>query len=198
MQILNIQQGSPEWHDARKLKMTASKAQAIGNSGAGLKTLILELCTDYLSSKEKENFSNSHTERGNALEDEARTVYELETRNTVLQVGFCVYDNYVGCSPDGFVGEDGLLEIKCPDDKAFLSYIYDRKIKSEYLWQMQMQMLICGRKWCDFVVYNNNFERKFFCTRIGFDESMSDKLLAGFIEGKTMIKDVLDKYNNES
>lgn len=198
MNIIDVQQGTAEWYQVRSLKMTASKAQAIGNCGAGLKTLILELCTEYLSSKEQERFSNEHTERGKTLEDEARTVYEFETGNTVTQVGFCLYSDYVGCSPDGLVSNEGLVEIKCLDDKGYMAYFLDRKIKSEHVWQMQMQMLVCDRQWCDYVVYNPNFRRRFIRQRVAYDPSFAEKLKQGFAEGERLLKDALNRYESEA
>ena len=81
--IKDIEQGSQDWFDIRKGKMTASHAQAIGNQGKGLETYIYELMAEYFSSGEKEQFSNEHTERGNELETLARQIYELEKEVSV-------------------------------------------------------------------------------------------------------------------
>lgn len=194
MQIIDVQQGSPEWFEIKKLKMSASHAQAIGGNGKGLETYIYQLCADYLSSAEPEQFSNGDMERGIELEAQARFVYEMETGNEVKQVGFCQLDEYVGCSPDGFIGEDGLVEIKCPNDRLYLRRIVTGKIDPAYYWQMQMQLYVTDRKWCDYVVYNPHFEKRMLIERIEPDLEKIEKIKAGLEKGKQMIQEILDKY----
>lgn len=198
MQIHNLEQGSKEWVEVRKLKMTASNATAIGANGAGLETYILDLVSQYLSSAEKEHYSNEHIERGNELEAEARTVYELETGNKVQQVGFVIFDEYTGCSPDGLIGDDGLIEIKCKADKGHLKQLIEgeKAIESSYKNQIQMQLYVTGRKWCDFVCYNPNFQKHTFVYRIYPDDKYHKKLAEGIKAGKEMIKEILKKYNS--
>lgn len=75
--------------------MTASHATAIGNNGKGLETYILEMMAESYSSGEKERYSNEHTERGNELEGQARSIYELENMVTVDQVSFIEYNQYI-------------------------------------------------------------------------------------------------------
>lgn len=194
MIIHNFKQGSQEWHDIRKLKMTASHAQAIGNSGKGLETYIYDLCADYLSSAEKEQLDNEHIQRGNELEAQARFVYEAETGNTVQEVGFIEIDDRVGCSPDGLIGEQGLVEIKCPSDREYLKQMVLSSVKSEYVWQIQMQMLLCQRAWCDYVAYNPNFHQPFFIKRIEPCEKKMGSIAAGLGHGKEMIDKILNQY----
>jgi putative phage-type endonuclease len=193
MQIVNVEQGSPEWFEARKLKMTASHATAIGNAGKGLETYIYELCADYFSNGEVESFKNKQMERGNEFEEEARSIYGFETGLEAEKVGFVIHNDYVGCSPDGFVGDDGLIEIKCKSDAKHLKQIVlgEKEIESTYIWQIQMQMLTTGRNWCDFVSYNPNFEKPIYIHRVHADEKKHEKLLNGFKVGEEMIKNVL-------
>lgn len=197
MQIHNLEQCSPEWFEIRKLKMTASNATPIGANGAGLKTYILDLVAEHLSSAEPERYTNEHIERGNALEADARMVYELETGRKVEQVGFITSGDYVGCSPDGLVGDDGLVEIKCKSDKNHLKQLLEgeKGIESAYKNQMQMQMFVTGRKWCDFVCYNPNFEKCIYIHRIEVDEKYQAKLVEGLKTGEKMIKEMLESYN---
>jgi exodeoxyribonuclease (lambda-induced) len=118
-------------------------------------------------------------------------MYEIETGNTVTEVGYCQLDDYSGCSPDGFIGEDGLIEIKCPCDSVFVRYLYDKKVDPKYYAQMQMQMLVTGRKWCDYVVFNQNFEKSIVIKRIELDEESQVKLNFGLEQGKTKIKEIV-------
>ena len=197
--IKEIEQQSPEWFEIRKGKMTASHAQAIGNAGKGLETYVYDLVAEEYSSAEKEHFTNEHTERGNELEATARGIYELENNVDVEQVTFIEYNEYVGCSPDGLIGEDGLIEIKSPSDTEYLKYLIfgESQIDTKYIWQCQMQMLVTGRKWNDLVIYNPNFKKSMLVFRIEPDKEMFDKLLNGFEVGKKLIlelKEKLKKY----
>jgi putative phage-type endonuclease len=194
MKIINCEQQSEEWFNCRKLKMTSSKAQAIANNGTGLQSYIYELVAEYYSSSEKEHFSNEHTERGNELEPTARDMYELETGNKVEQVGFIEMNKYSGGSPDGLVGEDGLIEIKCVEDKKYFKLLVDKEEITDYDWQIQMNLLVSGRKWCDLVIYNPNFEKNMIIQRKYIDELKQEKLKVGLAQGEKMIKDLINKY----
>jgi len=195
MKIHQMEQGSDEWFDIRKLKMTASNAQAIATAGVGLETYITNLVSEYLSSAEKEKFSNEHTERGNELEETARALYELEKGEKVEEVGFVELDEYIGCSPDGLIGEYGGLEIKCPSDSVYFKQIISDSIPMNYVWQVQMNLLITGRNWWDLMFYNPNFERNMIIYRILPSEDAFEKLKNGFGKGKKLIKEYLKKYN---
>jgi hypothetical protein len=96
---------------------------------------------------------NMWTDRGTELEPEARAYYEFVTGSEVQQVGFCTtYDGLCGCSPDGLV-DDGLLEIKCPSPQVHVEYLLGAKVPTKYLSQIQGQMFVCEREWCDFLAY---------------------------------------------
>lgn len=156
----NIEQGTPEWFEMRAMRLTSSKGQAIGSNGKGLETLCQELASDYYSQSEKEHYSNSHTERGNELEPIARSMYELETGNKVDEVGFIEYGKYGGCSPDGLISEDGGIEIKCLEDKKHFEMIVSGiKIDSAHEWQIQYCLLVTGREWWDYILYNPNYKK---------------------------------------
>lgn len=195
MKIYNeIEQGTPEWFSIRKGKATASHAQAIGNNGKGLETYINEVVSEYFSSAEKEQYSNIHTERGNELEPVARSMYELMNNVEVEQIGFCEYNEFVGGSPDGLIGEEGMIEIKCPDDKTYFNVLMEEKIDSAYDWQCQMNMLILERKYCDLIFYNPNFEKSMMIFRLVPDEKMQEDLKEGFKKVEERIKELKNKY----
>ena len=123
MKTYNMEQRTPEWFEIRKGKMTASNAQAIGANGAGLKTYIYTLMAEKFSNN-KVSFSNADTERGVELEENARLTYQI-AHHDVQEVGFIEMDEFVGCSPDGLIEEDGGIEIKCVNDVNFLKLIVD-------------------------------------------------------------------------
>jgi len=188
----NLEQGTPEWFAVRKNKMTASHAQAIGSNGKGLDTYIIELMAESNSSGEKEQFSNKDTDRGNELETLARSIYELTTGNEVQEVGFIEYDEFIGCSPDGLVGEDGGIEIKCLNDINHFKMILRgaSEIDSKYIWQIQMSLFITGRKWWDYVSYNPNYKQSLLVYRILPDHAKFEALTAGLLNGKNQMKDI--------
>ena len=196
MKIIDVIQQSDEWFKLRKGKISGSHAQAIGNCGKGLDTYIIETMSEYFSSGEKERFSNQHTDRGNELEAQARAIYELETGSKVEQVGLVEYNDYVVCSPDGLVGEDGGIEIKCVDDKSYLKLLLDGETDTSYIWQIQMNMLITERKWFDLVIYNPNFEKSISIYRLLPNQEMREKLLKGFNIAEEKIKLIIIKMKN--
>ena len=194
MKIYNIIQGSPEWFNMRVGKVTASHAQAIGNNGKGLDTYLLEVVSEMFSSAQKDQYSNEHTERGNELEPLARSMYELQENVEVEEIGFAEYNDFVGCSPDGLVGDDGMIEIKCPDDKTYFNLLMNEKIDNAYIWQCQMNMLILERKWCDLVFYNPNFEKSMKIFRLEPDKEMFSRLKEGFAKAEKEIIRMISKY----
>lgn len=192
MEIKNFEQGTPEWFNCRKGKMTASHAQAIGNAGKGLDTYIHEMMAEYYSSGEKEHFGSKDTDRGNELEPIARQIYELENDVTVEEVGFMQYNELVGASPDGLIGEDGGWECKSPNDKEYLHYLLEGldAVDSKYLWQVQMNLLVSGRKWWDLSIYNPNFKKSMVTFRILPDQEKFEALEKGFEKGREMINNI--------
>lgn len=187
MQVHNFDQYSPEWWNLRAKKLTASHAQAIGSQGPGLETYTTQLVADIYRKNKPEGYQSKYMEAGLEMEPEAALVYQAETLSDVQEVGFVVYSDYVGCSPDRLVDEDGLLEIKCLSDMMYFQLLITGKIESKYLWQMQMQMICTGRKWCDFFAYNPNYDRNFFLKKVLPDPKKVKKLKEGFVLGEKMI-----------
>lgn len=192
MKIHNFEQGTPEWFAIRKGKMTASEATAIGNCGKGLETYIVKMMAEFYSSGEKEHFSNKHTDRGNELEPVARGIYEFENNVEVKTVGFMELNEFVGASPDGLVGDDGGIEIKSIDDVSYFRHLIngEKEMDSSYVWQVQMNLLISGRKWWDLCYYNPNYTKSMCIYRIYPDLEKFAKLEKGFEMGIAMIKNI--------
>ena len=196
MKIHKMEQRSDEWFEIRKGKMTASEAQCISANGKGLETYAYKVVAEKYSSNH-ESFSNRHTERGVELEESAKMTYEIE-KEAVEIVGFIEMNEFAGCSPDGLVGSDGGLEIKCPDDVGYFKILVDREkaIESKYLWQVQMCLLISERKWWDLMFYNPNFEQNNVIFRIYPELSKQEKLIMGIEKGKNIIKELEKKYGD--
>lgn len=187
-----MKQGTEEWKKSRSGKLTASHAQAIASNGKGLESYVESILAEKFSDK-TDNFSNEHTDRGHELEPIAREIYEMNQDVTVEEVGFIEIDGY-GASPDGLVGEDGGIEIKCLDDKGHFHMLITEKIDSGYEWQVQMNLLVTGRKWWDVVFFNPNFERSMLILRREPDEKKQEKLKEGIIRGKELINEYSKKY----
>lgn len=198
--VHNVEQGSDEWFALRlQYPLTASNAQAIGNGGKGLETLCWEKLAEKYSTADKEQYANKHTDRGTELEPLARSMYELETGNTVVEVGFVTDDTISrvgGASPDGLVNDDGLFETKAFDDTKHFKAIVEFKktgtfkIEPQYVWQMQQQMLFTGRKWCDFVPYNPNYTQSLLIQRVECDIVMQEAIKDGLKKGEELLKEI--------
>lgn len=155
--VVVVEQGTEEWHEARIGRVTASRFADImrGPNSASWKNYKAELVAERLSGRREEGFKNSAMQWGTEYEPVARLTYELLTGNAVEETGFFAHPAIdAGASPDGLIGEDGLLEIKCPNTATHIETLRKRKIPSQYYWQVQGQMWITERKWCDFVSFD--------------------------------------------
>ena len=195
--IRKNKQGTDGWLKDRAEKMTASNATAIGNNGKGLDTYINNLMAETYSSAIKESYTNEDMERGNELEALARTVYEMETGDEVEEVGFIELDDFTGCSPDGLIGEEGGLEVKCLKDEKYFKVLLEgiETVLSDYIWQIQMCLYVSDRKWWDLVLYNPNYKKSILILKVYPDKKYIDKLIIGLETGKEKIKLIKDKYN---
>lgn len=196
----DIIQKSDEWFALRnQYPLTASNGTAIATGGKGLETLVWKATAERLSTGKVERYTNDDMERGNELEPQARQVYELETGNTVEEVGFITNEKVspvVGVSPDGLIGDDGMLEIKCPADVKYLKLLAQYKstgtfdIEKGYMVQMQMQMLVAERKYNMYMVYNPNFSPSYLLQRVEVDDKIVDKIKAGLKKGEELLEEI--------
>ena len=137
---------------------------------------------------------------GTDHEDEARELYIKEMGMHVDLIGFCLHDEYekLGCSPDGIVGKDGLVEIKCPfNSDNHIAYCLNG-IPDKYVPQVQYQMWITGRKWCDFVSYDPRMPEKtrIFIQRIKTDKEMHDQFLYRCVEFVNIMEEDIKKLES--
>lgn len=196
MKIHKIKQLSEEWFDLHSSRMTASNAQAIQANGKGLETYIYKLLSEKYSNN-REHYTNPDMERGIELEEQARMTYEIE-HEKVEEVGFIEHDDMVGCSPDGLIGEDGGLEIKCVNDVNFFKLIVngEKAIDKKYYWQCQMSLYISKRKWWDLMFYNPNFDNNTIIFRQELNMSDKEKLIIGLEKGKRLLINLKKQYEN--
>lgn len=154
-------QGSTEWLQARVGRVTASRvadviAKTKSGYGASRANYMAELIAERLTGVPAEKFSNAAMAWGTATEDEARAAYEFQSGVVVETVGFVAHPTLEDCgaSPDGYVGSDGLLEIKCPNTATHIDTLLGQAIPAKYATQILWQMECTARTWCDFVSYD--------------------------------------------
>lgn len=156
-----IEQGSEEWLKIRLGKVTASGvADVLAKTKTGVSAsrgnYLIKLAIQRVTGEIEEGFTNDAMQWGKDHEAQARVAYEVASGNFVDQVGFVEHPSitWFGCSPDGLVDKDGLVEIKCPNSATHWSYIKDDGPPTKYYIQMQAQMACTGRSWCDFVSFD--------------------------------------------
>jgi putative phage-type endonuclease len=161
IEATKIEQGSLEWKMLRAGKVTASRVADVlskikSGESAGRKNYKMDLVAERLTNQPAESFTNSAMQWGTEQEPFARIAYETKMNLFVEQIPFMDHPKieWFGCSPDGLVAEDGLIEIKCPNTTTHLEYIDGGKPPAKYIPQMQTQMACTGRKWCDFVSFD--------------------------------------------
>jgi putative phage-type endonuclease len=157
---VSVEQGTPEWHELRRGKVTASRvadilAKTKTGPSASRQNYLIELALQRTTKTIEPSYTNAAMEWGTETEPQARVAYEVATNNFVDQVAFIDHPTIegFGCSPDGIVGE-GLIEIKCPNSATHWEYFKAKEPPKKYFIQMQAQMAVTGAKWCDFVSFD--------------------------------------------
>lgn len=183
-----MEQRSDEWFEARLGKVTASKIADVmstlktGKEAITRKNYRIQLVSERLTNKKADSFINDAMRIGIEREEDARTTYMFK-HNDVEEVGFVDHPTIPmsGASPDGLVGDDGLIEIKCPLTTTHTDTLISGKAPSKYIPQMQWQMACTGRKWCDFVSYNPDFPEnlQLFVVRVERDDTLIEELEDG-------------------
>lgn len=159
MITLNIQQGTEEWMLCRTGIPTASHFSEIvtskGERSKQWEKYLYKLAGERITGIKEESYSNSHMQRGTELEPEARELWQLLNDREVEQVGICYQDESrkFSCSPDGLIGADGGLEIKCPSVAVHVGYLLGGKLPTDYFQQVQGSLFVTGREYWEFMSY---------------------------------------------
>lgn len=168
-------QGSEEWHLDRLGIPTASMFKSIitstGKPSTTANTYMNALLADWLAGKPVDKFEPTQAmQNGTDREAEARDLYSFITNNEVTETGFWFKDErkLTGCSPDGMISENGLIEIKCPKASTLVGYKLANKLPADYVPQVMGQMWVMDAEYCDFFVYHPDIEH--FYIRINRDE----------------------------
>jgi len=180
--VLEHEQGSNEWFAARLGRPSASMFNkfitSAGKASTSADSYINELIAERLTGLRVPIYVNEHMERGTRLEPEAREMYEFVTDQKVTEYGFILDDSEeFGCSPDGLVGEDGGIEIKCPADSTMIGYHRNNKsFINKYKQQIMGCMMITGRSWWDLMAYSETIPH--LIVRVERDDEYIEKLAA--------------------
>jgi hypothetical protein len=190
----DIQQNTDQWLQLRKGKFTASvfkslfAAKTTAEYNNAINSVIFERLTGEIASDER--FSNVWTDRGHELESAALMAYQSETFNSVRSGGFFQLNDWIGASPDGLVGEDGQVQIKCPKYTTMISYMRNPKLPTEYKWQVHGELLVTGRKWCDFTVWHPQL--KPLIIRVEADKEIQEQIESKIYEAIKEVEQVIE------
>lgn len=180
-----MQQGSPEWHQARLGKLTASRIKdAVARTktgwGASRANLMATLICERLTGQPTPSFTSDAMRWGTETEPQARAAYSLNTGIDVEEIGFIDHAaiSMAGASPDGLIGDVGLLEIKCPNTATHLDTLLRGDCPADYIPQMQWQMACTARGWCDFASFDPRLPEpmRLFVVRVHRDEALIAEL----------------------
>lgn len=182
-----MEQRSPEWFAARAGKVTASRvadviAKTKSGWGAGRANYMAELIAERLTGVSAPGFTNAAMQWGTDCEPAARTAYAALSEMEVSEIGFVDHPFVAmsGASPDGLVGDLGLVEVKCPNTATHIDTLIARAVPGKYVTQMQWQMACTEREWCDFVSFDPRLpaDMQLFVRRVKRDDALIASLEA--------------------
>jgi putative phage-type endonuclease len=200
--ITTMEQGSAEWLAMRLGKVTASKMKDVMSNGRGgapskmSESYMMELIAERLTGESKPFFENDAMKHGTETEPQARSMFELREGLDVEEVAFIELNEYVGMSPDGLIGDDGLIEIKCPNTSTQIKRALSDDYAADYKDQIQMQLWVSERKYCYFLSFDPRLdcEAGYLLQKVERDEEyikkMADKT-AAFVTKMNELLDVL-------
>ena len=201
-----MDQRTDEWFAARLGKVTASRvadviAKTKTGPSASRENYATQLVLERLTNKQAESYTNSAMQWGTETEPMARQAYELKRGLFVNETGFVDHPTIemCGASPDGLVGADGLIEIKCPNSATHMETILNQKVPAKYIPQMMWQMSCTGRNWCDFVSFDPRFPEnlQIFIERVTYDPTyvrMLELEITQFLDEITKKVEILRKF----
>jgi len=199
-----MEQRTEEWFAARCGKVTASRvADIIAKTKTGYSTsrenYLAQLVCERMTGKPAESYSNSAMQWGTDQEPFARAAYEAAKDVLVDEVGFITHPTIAmaGASPDGYVNEFGLVEIKAPQTATHIQTLLDGIVPTKYITQMQWQMACTQRQWCDFVSFDPRMDEglQLFIKRVEYDPIYVAQLEKEVINFLMDVEDKIQKLN---
>lgn len=197
-----IEQGTDAWKMLRCGRVTASRvADIIAKTKSGYSSsrdnYMAQLICERLTGTVAESFTNAAMQHGTETEPYARLAYEVNQNVLVDQVAFVPHPTIemAGASPDGLVNTDGLLEIKAPQTATHIETLLSQTVPGKYFTQMQFQMACTGRKWCDFVSFDNRLptELQLFVKRVPRDDVFIKQMEAEIVQFLAELDDKINK-----
>ena len=201
-----MEQKSPEWFAARLGKATGSRiaeivAKTKSGDSASRGNYMAQLVIERLTNKQEESYSNDFMDWGNLQEPFARAAYEAATNVLVDEVGMITHPRIEmsGASPDGLVGDDGLVEIKCPKTATHIETLLSKTVPGKYNIQMQWQMACTDRSWCDFVSFDPRMPEglQMFLKRVHRDDALIKTLEDEVIKFLKEVDAKLEQLTNQ-
>jgi len=199
-----IVQGTTDWFAIRLGKVTASRvADVIAKTKTGYSTsrenYMAQLVVERLTQTKAESYTNAAMQWGTDQEPFARAAYEAAQGVMVEEVGFVPHPTieWAGASPDGLVGDDGLVEIKCPNTAQMIEALLTGKVPTKYFTQMQFQMACTGTKFCDYVVFDPRMPAKaqLFVTRVNRDDAYIAEIEAEIVKFLAEVQSQVQQLN---
>ena len=200
----HIEQGTDAWKAQRLGKVTASRvadvvAKTKSGWGASRANYMAQLVAERLTGVPGDSYTNAAMQWGIDHEPDARAAYEFHRDAEVVECGFIEHPNLnmTGASPDGLVGDDGLVEIKCPSCATHIETLKGRAVPSKYIMQIQWQLACTGRQWCDFVSFDPRMPEhmRLFVRRVPRDERLIIELSGEIIAFLVEVNDTVDELN---
>jgi putative phage-type endonuclease len=190
-----VDQNTDEWMELRRGKFTASSFADLfaKDTTAAYQKAIYRVVYERMTGEQPESFQNDYMKRGHELEPLAIAEYERQTFAEVQPGGFWELNEFVGASPDGLVGDDGLIEVKCPAYNTMIEYLLNPKLPSQYKWQVHGQLLVTGRQWVDFTAYHPKL--KMLTIRIDRDELLINELNNVLEVSIEKVKQIINKLS---
>jgi putative phage-type endonuclease len=199
-------QGSTEWFEARRGFLGASgindalATTKTGGEAATRRNLRAKLIAERLTGVCEDSYTSAAMQWGIDHEPIARAMYETHLNCDVDQVGFILHPELkmTGASPDGLVGDKGLVEIKCPNTATHIDYLLGGVAPAQYRNQMLWQMECTGRDWCDFVSYDPRMpeDMQLLCVRFHRDDEELNKIRSGVVKFLDEVNEVISKLQN--
>lgn len=195
LEIIECEQNSPKWIEARTGIATASSFNDVLAKGHGKtrRSYMLKLAAERIRGESTDSFSNIYTDRGHEFEDIARDLYKTHSGHDIVPCGFML-DTY-GYSPDGLINNDGIIEIKTKSGHLQIEVLLSGEVPNEHMAQIQGGLMVSDRKWCDFISYCPGLP--IFIKRVERDEQYITNLRIELAIFEKELKQVIEQIMNK-